>query len=391
MIHMLFVGIDVAKHKHDVAVLDSEGEVILKHLLIQNNREGFTTLHTSLCQLVKVSNEDIRIALEDTGHYSFNILAFLRAKGYQVFSYNPLLIKDFAKSTTLRKTKTDKKDSVTLAKKILTDIEKNHFVADEKIYELKYLTRHRHRMMKKQTDLKVQYTRILDILFPELESILSKTGLHNQSTYELLKKYPSPLKINRAHQASIMKIKHLKAKKATLIHEASKQTVGSSSFALEFELRQTIQHIESFKKTISEINQEIKNIMDTIDSPLETIPGISTVLSSVILSEVRNIHNFRNPAQLLAFAGLEPSVNQSGQMNHDGKMVKRGSPQLRWALLQAAKSIARWSPTFANYLAKKLAQGKHYNVAISHVAKKLVRVIFYLLKSNRHFDEEKLT
>lgn len=388
---MLFVGIDVAKQKHDVAVLNSEGEICLKNLTIQNNLKGFTALHTSLCQLVNVSHEGIRIALEDTGHYSFNILAFLRAKGYQVFSYNPLLIKEFAKSSTLRKTKTDKKDALTLAKKVLTDVHPNHFIADQTIHELKYLTRHRQRMMRKQSDLKVQYTRILDILFPELDSIVTKIGLHNQSTYELLKKYPGPYRIQRAKQASILKIKHLKTEKAELIYQASKETIGSNSLAIEFELRQTIQLIESFKQTITEINQEIKTIMASIDSPLETIPGISTVLSSVILAEIRNIHNFRNPAQLLAFAGLEPSVSQSGQTIHEGKMVKRGSPHLRWALIQSAKSIARWSPTFAAYLAKKRAQGKHYNVAISHVAKKLVRMIFYLLKTNKIFDETKLT
>ncbi|WP_317913480.1 IS110 family transposase [Carnobacterium maltaromaticum] len=151
---MLFVGIDVAKHKHDLAVLNSEGDIHLKHLQIQNNREGFTTLHTTLSQLSKDSNEDIRIAMEDTGHYSLNILTFLRSKGYQVFCYNPLLIKEFSKSTTLRKTKTDKKDSLTIAKKLLTDFSPEQFLADENKQELKYLTRHRQRIVKKTNRFK---------------------------------------------------------------------------------------------------------------------------------------------------------------------------------------------------------------------------------------------
>lgn len=338
---MLFVGIDVAKHKHDLAVLNSEGDIHLKHLQIQNNREGFTTLHTTLSQLSKDSNEDIRIAMEDTGHYSLNILTFLRSKGYQVFCYNPLLIKEFSKSTTLRKTKTDKKDSLTIAKKLLTDFSPEQFLADENKQELKYLTRHRQRIVKKQTDLKVQYTRLLDLTFPELAHIMTKVGTHNQSIYELLKKYPSPYKIQRARLSSLLKINHLKTEKALLIYEKAKTTVGLPSNALEFELLQTIQLIELFKQTIIDIDKEIKRLMSTIESPLESIPGISTILGSIILAEIKDIHNFRTNAQLLAFAGLEPSVRQSGLIENEGKMVKRGSTHLRWALIQAAKSVAR--------------------------------------------------
>jgi transposase len=387
---MLFVGIDVAKNKHDVAVLSSEGEIVLNHLRIQNNRDGFTELHITLHQLVKDSNEDIRIALEDTGHYSFNIIAFLRANGYQVYSYNPLLIKEFASSKSLRKTKTDKKDAMTIAKKLRDDSAPERYEVDESIQDLKYLTRHRERMIQKQSDLKVQLTRLLDITFPELASIVKKTGIHNQSTYELLKNYPSPQKIHRARLHSIIKIKGMKADKAMLIHEKSATTIGTSSYALEFEILQTIQLIEAFKPLITEIDSEIEKLMTSINSPITTIPGIANTLGSVILAEVRNIHNFKTPGQLLAFAGLEPSIYQSGQMDVNGKMVKRGSTHLRWALLQAAKLVARWSPCFNTYLAKKLAEGKHYNVAVSHVAKKLIRVIFYLLKTNSSFDEAKL-
>lgn len=329
--------------------------------------------------------------MEDTGHYSLNILTFLRSKGYQVFCYNPLLIKEFSKSTTLRKTKTDKKDSLTIAKKLLTDFSPEQFLADENKQELKYLTRHRQRIVKKQTDLKVQYTRLIDLTFPELAHIMTKVSTNNQSIYELLKKYPSPYKIQRARLSSLLKINHLKTEKALLIYEKAKTTVGLPSNALEFELLQTIQLIELFKQTIIDIDKEIKRLMSTIESPIESIPGISTILGSIILAEIKDIHNFRTPAQLLAFAGLEPSVRQSGLIENEGKMVKRGSTHLRWALIQAAKSVARWSPTFNSYLSKKLAQGKHYNVAVSHVAKKLVRIIFHLLKNHKNFDESTLT
>lgn len=220
---------------------------------------------------------------------------------------------------------------------------------------------------------------------------MTKVGTHNQSIYELLKKYPSPYKIQRARLSSLLKINHLKTEKALLIYEKAKTAVGLPSNALEFELLQTIQLIELFKQTIIDIDKEIKQLMSTIESPIESIPGISTILGSIILAEIKDIHNFRTPAQLLAFSGLEPSVRQSGLIENEGKIVKRGSTHLRWALIQATKSIARWSPTFNSYLSKKLAQGKHYNVAVSHVAKKLVRIIFHLLKNHKNSDESTLT
>lgn len=148
---------------------------------------------------------------------------------------------------------------------------------------------------------------------------------------------------------------------------------------------QTIQLIELFKQTIIDIDKEIKRLMTTIEPPIESIPGISTILGSIILAEIKDIHNFRTSAQLLAFAGLEPSVHQSGLIDNEGKMVKRGSTHLRWALIQAAKSVALWSPTFNSYLSKKLAQGKHYNVAVSHVAKKISSDYFSSFKEPSKF------
>lgn len=384
---MLYVGIDVAKNKHDMAVVDSSGTILTKHFSFTNNRKGFTAFHIQLQHLIKETNEDIQIALEDTGHYSFNLLAFLRSNGYQVYSYNPLLIKEFAKSMSLRKTKTDKKDALTIARKLLSDFAPERFVSDANLQELKFLTRHRNRLSKKSSDLKVQYTRILDILFPELASMINT---HNQCVYELLKQYPSPTKIRRARITSISKIKYLKSDVAIQIQEKAKETIGISSSSLELELIQVIEMIEHYNNQIKRVDKEIEQLMTEIDSPITTMTGIGSRLGSVILAEIRNIHNFKNPAQLQAFAGLEPSIHQSGQIDSAGKMVKRGSPHLRWALLQAARLAAIYSPKLRSYCQQKVSQGKHYNVAISHVAKKLIRIIFYLLKYNQPFDETRL-
>lgn len=380
---MLYVGIDVAKNKHDVTALNVQGKTVLKPLTFSNTRAGFELLDLSLRQL----NQDCLIALEDTGHYAFNLLKFLHEQGYKVYTYNPLLIKEFAKSLSLRKTKTDKKDARIIALKLLSDPNREQFQHDNRKEELKILTRHIHRLKKKQSDWKVQYTRCLDIIFPELDKIVGK---HSEYTHQLLTRYPSPQKMLEAGFDNLIEIKRLTASKIQDSLSVAPLSIGTTSPAREFELIEIIENIKHYNRLIDKAEKQANELMAEINSVITTVTGIGNRLGAVILAEIRNIHAFDNPAQLQAFAGLDPSIYQSGKIDLAGKMVKRGSPHLRWALIQAAKACARFSPAFKAYLRTKLDQGKHYNVAIIHLAKKLIRTLFYLLKNKLPFDEQKV-
>lgn len=385
---LYYVGIDVAKAKHDLSVIDEHGEIIEKNFRFENSFQGFQQLKIRLERLPKSINDEIRIALEDTGHYAYNLLNFLHKLGYLSFTYNPLLIKEFARSLSLRKTKTDKKDAVTIARKLREDVTPERFKADTSIQELKFLTRHQSRLIHSRSKAKTYYVRLLDLMFPELAKIVG--NVHNKYVYELLTSYPTPAKIARARFDSLLKIKRLTADKANRIQEAARQTIGTISPALSLELKQIIATIQHYSQQIDEIEQEISQLMSEINSPITTITGIGTRLGAIILAEIRNIHNFKNPAQLQAFAGMEPSIYQSGQVDVQGRMVKRGSPYLRYALFLAAEAISRYSPHFKAYLRLKLSQGKHYFVSITHVAKKLIRVIYALLQTHQTFNEAKL-
>lgn len=386
---MLFVGIDIAKNNHDMAVIDSKGNILLKHLNFANSKEGFDKLHTKLMELASLHDSDISIALEDTGIYGLNLLSFLRNYFINIYSYNPLLIKKFAETLTLRKTKTDKKDALLIARKLLADYHtlEKPVVAESLMTELKFATRHRNRLTRKISDAKSQYTRLLDIMFPELAKI---TNTSNQFVYTILKKYPSTQAISRTKSHTLPSIKYLSSSTALKIKEAAKHSIGTTSKALELELLQTIQTIEHYQKQLDDTDSFIHQLMIEIDSPILTVTGIGERLGSVILAEIRDINNFESPAQLQAFAGLEPSVNQSGESEGTGKMVKRGSTDLRWALMQAARLSSIYSPKLRTYFLKKLKEGKHYNSALTHVAKKLIRIIFYMLKNNREFNEDLL-
>ena len=257
------------------------------------------------------------------------------------------------------------------------------------IDELKSLSRHRSRLVKQCSTLKISLTRLIDIIFPELSSYLP--SLHNKSIYTLLLEFPTPIAIANAHLTRLTNVlrSHHSAstkEKSVAIRNLARQSIGSFTNATVFELHQIIPLIQDVKAKIDALNSEIKKIMDKVDSPITTIPGISYTLGSIILSEIGQISRFNTPAQLLAFAGLEPSTHQSGTFTaSSAHMVKRGSPYLRHALITAARLVALYDPTFKRYLEKKRAEGKHYKVALSHVARKLVRVIFHLLKHNTTF------
>lgn len=388
---MIYIGIDVAKAKHDCCIIDSDGAIINDSLRISNSREGFELLYSSILSSLPYKDiSNVKIGLESTGHYSTNLQNFLYAKGFHLSILNPLATNLFRKAQTLRKTKTDKTDALVIAKMLFSDDTKSYSPVSYQIQELKSLTRHRYRLIGYRSRLKLSITRLIDIIFPELPKYV--WSIHQVSVYALLSELPSPKEISNCH---ITKLTNLLAKstkgkysraKAIEIKEAARNSIGTSTRSLSFELQQTIRLIQSVQAEIDALDKQIKDIVIEIDSPLMSIPGISYTLASIILAEIGDIDRFTDPAKLLAFSGLDPSTYQSGKYNATHTpMVKRGSTYLRWAILTASRTVSMRDSTFGDYLAKKQSEGKHYYIAMSHVAKKLIRVIFYLLKTNTSF------
>jgi transposase len=384
---MFYVGIDVAKDKHDCCILNESGEE-LDIFTFANDRAGFENLISAICSFGDPT--DAKIGLESTGHYSTNIANFLLQKRLSVKIFNPLQVQLLRKAQSLRKTKTDKSDSKFLAQLLFTDKSKPYLLSLLPISELKTLTRNRHRLVSLRTKLKISVSRLITVLFPELPSAV--WSVNQKSTYALLLEFPTAKSIANAHLTRLTNVLSTNSHgkygrdKALQIRELAAGSIGLDSRATGFELQQTIRLIQNLQGEIDILDGEIKSIMKEIDSPILTIPGIGYVLGAIILSEIGNIENFANHGKLLAFAGLEPSTYQSGKFTADKTpMVKRGSRYLRWGLLQAARLVAYRNDIFGQYYAKKKSEGKHHFVALSHVAKKLVRVIFQLLKTNQQF------
>ena len=383
---MFLVGIDVAKDKHDCFICDSEGNVIKDVFTFSNDREGFNLL----LSFMPTSSENVKVGLEATGHYSLNLINFLIDNGYSPVVFNPLQINLFRKAHTLRKTKTDKIDAKLIALMLSSSDAKPHLDLSYHVKELKSLTRYRSRLKDQLARLKISLARIIEIVFPELEDCVY--SINQKSTMALLYEFPSKELIANAHLTRLTNLLKDNSKgryskdKALEIRNVASNSIGTSSDASSFELVQTIDMINFYSSKIDELDAKIKDIMIELNSPILSIPGISYNLGSIILAEIVDINRFDTPAQLQAFAGLDPATHQSGKFIATGvSMVKRGSPYLRWAILNASRLIAMRDPYFKDYYQRKRKEGKHHFVALTHVAKKLIRVIFKLLKTNTQF------
>lgn len=388
---MLYIGIDVASAKHDCCIINGDGTVLNSNFTFTNNREGFDFFYDTVVSFLPNKKLlDARIGLESTGHYSTNLTNFLKAKGFEITTFNPLHVNLYRKGQTLRKTKTDKTDARFLAIMLFSDDSKSYTPVSYQISELKSLVRHRFRLISLRSRLKISISRLVTILFPELHSLV--WSIHQASSYALLLKYPTAKEIAQCHLTKLTNLiaenskGHYGREKAIQLRELAVKSIGSNSLSVSFELQQTIRLIYNFQEEINILDQQIKAIMKDINPPILTIPGISYTIGAIILAEIGDISNFATPAKLLAFAGLEPSTYQSGKFNAGNTpMVKRGSTYLRWAFLVAARLVAMRDTTFKEYCCKKKTEGKHYTVAMSHVGKKLVRVVFHLLKTNSSF------
>ena len=384
------VGIDVSKDKHDCFIVSSEGEVLADVFTIPNNMDGFHCLLQRI-QTCATPQDKIKVGLEATGHYSYNLLGFLLDNGLPTYVLNPLRTNLYRKSLSLRKTKTDRVDARTIASMLLSDAGLKPYTSTAyHNEELKSLTRYRFDKVKERAKLKSSISRLVCILFPELEKLVPT--LHMVSVYALLEEFPGAKQIAGAHLTRLKALLETASKGrykrdvALQIREAARNSIGSRMPAKSLELQHTIRLIRELDTEISEIENQIQSIMKELHSPITTIPGVGFRMAAMILAEVGDFTRFASPDKLLAYAGMSPSTYQSGQLkNCYPHMEKRGSRYLRYALYNATKYVCLWDPTFSAYLAKKLTEGKHYNVALSHASKKLVRLIFAMEKSRQPY------
>ena len=379
-----YVGIDISKYKHDFCIISNTGEVIVENSSFENNKKGFQSL---LEQLKPYDKSQVHIAFEATGHYSMNLEFFLIDKEFSFMKINPLIIKQFLKTRSLRRTKTDKADSLTIAKYLMSVPYKPNSLLLYHIYSLKSLCRTREQLIKERSKFAVLLTNELDKSFPELKpffnNIISSTLLFildkykNPSHIALMKDYDSIRCISRG--------KFTYAKFAKL-KELAKNTVGYHDDNTDLLISTYVSLYNYFNDKIVPIDKQISTIIKELNPSILSIPGIGEISAASIISEYGDISCFSSPAKMLAFASLEPSINQSGTLESNGKMVKHGSGHLRYVLMNTSLTLLKFNPIFYDFYLKKRSEGKPHRVALSHVCKKLVRLIYTLETKHVDFD-----
>ena len=387
---MNYVGIDISKYKHDCFIMTDLGEVINDGFSFTNNAGGFAMLQREL-ELCGKGN--VRIGFEATGNYGINLKLFLERIGYDYMEINPLLIKEYIRGRTLRRTKTDKLDASAIAGYILAVGYQPHRTSFYQTFALKQLTRLRSSLVSQRSRYLVQLTNVLDCIFPEFKPLFgnkfSVTALY------ILANYPSPQAIANMNTRSFEILRRKSRGKFTMdkfvkLKTLAKNTVGVYEDCYRLELDTLLNLYSQLDSKIDELESQITEIIEVLNPPTLSIKGVGSVSAAIIISELGDISRFKTPDKVLSFAGLEPGFFQSGTTEYNGHMVKHGSAPLRCALMNCSRSIRLHNETFAAYYQKKINEGKPHYVALSHVAKKLVRLIFALETKGDRFDPSRL-
>lgn len=386
-----FLGIDIAKTNHVASLINNNGDVVIRAIKFTNSNEGFNKLlNTIQSKLGDLSN--IEVAMEATGHYWLSLYSALTDNNFNVSVYNPYQIKSYRCAYNNRKQKNDIIDSIIIADYLRVFGSKESKFPEEKLLSLKQLTRFRANIVANVSSLKVQVIGLLDKVFPEYKKLFCDT--FGNTSKQLLLNCPTPddiINISTTKLANLLS-KNSKGRfnKDTALHikEVAKSSFGIkfTTDACSFEIKQLINQIVFLESQIDAVSKEIKELYNKLDSHLLSVPGIGDNLAPIILAEIGDINNFDKPSKLIAFAGTDPSENQSGnKLSSNDKTSKRGSPYLRHAIYTASLVAISNEPELRAYYDKKISEGKHHFVALAGISRKLLTIIYYILKEDRDY------
>ena len=388
---MVYVGIDVGKRNHVASMLDDGKKPLLKAFSFANSTEGGESLVAQIEQFT-TDKSDISVGMEATGHYWLALYSFLLDKGYTIHVINPIQTDGWRKGIEIRKRKTDDIDSLLIADLLRYGDFLETKLSDEAVQSLRTLSRFRSYLVDSIADLKRKVICVLDQVFPEYESLFS--DIFGATSKELLLQYSSPAEMESLSVKTLTAFlesasrKKCGETKAEQILDAAKRSFGVTHCrdTFSFQLRMLLEQMRFIEQQVSDTEEEIKAIMDKLNSPITTIPGIGPILGAVILGEIGDIRRFDKPAKLVAYAGIDASVQQSGEFEgSNNHMSKRGSPYLRRALYMAANVAVRFDPDLGAFYERKRAEGKHHSTCIGAVSRKLCFIIHVILTENRAY------
>ena len=387
---MYIVGIDIGKNHHEASIVSPEGKQIGRSLRFATTHKGADSLMSFIFK--NIGNSPCVFGMEATGHYWYPIYSFLKAKGYTIYVINPIQ-SDSLRKMYIRQTKNDSIDSFLIAEVIRFGQFGTTSMADENILAMRQLCRYRDSVISSRTEIKLRIGTIMEQIFPEYEKQFS--SLWVSTSMGILEKYLTPENIENAPIDELFEIikdkshNRLTRAKAISIKEAAADTFGIkiAQDAFSFQLKQLIDRMNFLDKQIEALDCQILEYYEKFDCYLHTIPGIGMIAAATILAEIGDINRFKSSSALVAFAGIDPTVRQSGEFsNTHNHMSKRGSPYLRHAIFLAATTCSFHNSPLNAYYKKKRDQGKHHLTATGAVARKLTSVIYAVLRDSKPYE-----
>jgi len=387
---MYIVGIDIGKNHHEASIVSPEGKQIGHSLRFATTHKGADSLMSFIFN--NIGNSSCIFGMEATGHYWYPIYSFLKARGYTIYVINPIQ-SDSLRKMYIRQTKNDSIDSFLIAEVIRFGQFTTTSMADENILAMRQLCRYRDSVISSRTEIKLRISTIMEQIFPEYEKQFSSLWL--STSMGILEKYLTPENIENAPIDELFEIikdkshNKLTMKKAISIREAAADTFGIkiAQDAFSFQLKQLIDRMNFLDKQIEALDCQILEYYEKFDCYLHTIPGIGMIAAATILAEIGDINRFNSSSALVAFAGIDPTVRQSGEFSSThNHMSKRGSPYLRHAIFLAATTCSFHNSPLNAYYKKKREQGKHHLTATGAVARKLTTVIYAVLRDGKPYE-----
>jgi len=388
-----YLGIDVGKFSHSLCLLTEAGKKTI--FQINNNREGFEKLRIKLSELN--CDKNILVGMEATGHYFLNLYDWLLQCGFdseQIALLNPLQVKSF-RNTNLRGAKSDNVDSERIAVLLKFGEFKRCNVATDEMMNLRELTRLRADLVANIGDLKRKIISVMDRVFPEFMTVFSNR--FGKTVMSLLDNYTPEEMAELSLEKLTDVIKNLSGrgrgisqKKIQALHEASRNSIGITfgrqAFKIELDILST--RLKVFKEQVEKLENEIQLIAEKFDSKIFTIPGIGATTGAAILSEIGNIQNFSLAVKLIAFAGLDPKLKESGKYQGRTPISKRGSKYLRNAIWYSAMVACRVDDKFKKFYQDRRNKGKSHRYSVTAAANKLTKVIYHVLKNKCEYDSK---
>ncbi|MFM1533944.1 IS110 family transposase [Helcococcus ovis] len=386
---MFYLGIDIGKNTHVASLIDDKKKVIFKAFSFSNSIDGAESL---ICKLENFKNE-LEIGMEATGHYWLSIYSYLCEKNFTVRVINPIQTDGWRQSIEIRKRKTDIIDSLLIADLLRYGDFVETSLSNEDYLSLRNLSRFRSYLVSSIGDLKRKTIALLDQVFPEYASSFS--NIFGKTSKEILSTFSTPSDFEDINSEDLQSFLDNVSKKkyaSRKLEELSKK--ASKSFGVNFcmdsfslQIKMLIEQISFIQNQVLDVEKEIEILLEKLNSPITTIPGIGSVNAATILGEIGDIKRFSNPSKIVAYAGLDASISQSGEFESTSNhMTKRGSPYLRRALFQSALRAEFCDPVFSNYYQKKISEGKHHLIATNAVARKLCHTIFAVLTKNEPYQ-----